>query len=166
MDPAAGWTCSLYKHMQSLVVYDSLFGNTERVAQLVAKALDAYGPARSAHVTEIALPQLRDVDLLVFGCPNQPLNGASAIRLFIERAPREALRGPKVACFDTRSHLPRWLRRFAAPQLVRVLTKLGVEPLAPPEGFFVEQREGPLEAGEAERAIEWARMLAESALSG
>ncbi len=149
--------------MHSLVIYDSLFGNTERVAQVIAKALDAYGPARAAHVTEIAVTQLRDVDLLVFGCPNQPLNGTSPIKQFIERLPRETLRGPKVACFDTRNHVPRWLGRFAAPQLLKLLKKLGVEPLVPPEGFFVKEREGPLEAGEAERAAEWARTLADRA---
>lgn len=149
--------------MRSLVVYDSQFGNTEHVAQLVAKALDGFGPARAAHVHETAVTQLRDVDLLVFGCPNQPLSAASAIRVFIAKLPREVLRGPKVACFDTRSRMPWWIGRFAAPQLVKYLRKLGVEPLAPPEGFIVKQREGPLQEGEAERAAGWGRMLAERA---
>jgi flavodoxin len=149
--------------MHSLIVYDSQFGNTEHIAHLLAKMLDVYGPARAAHVNETAVTHLRDVDLLVFGCPNQPLNASSAIRLFIERLPPEVLRVPKVACFDTRSHLPPWLGRFAAPQLVKQLKKLGIEPLAAPEGFFLKEREGPLEAGEAERAAEWGKMLAERA---
>jgi flavodoxin len=152
--------------MHSLVVYDSQFGNTERVAQLVAKALDGFGPARAAHVHETAVTQLRDVDLLVFGCPNQPLSSTSAIRVFIAKLPPEVLRGPKAACFDTRNRVPRWMGRFAAPQLVKQLKKLGVETIAPPEGFFVKEREGPLQEGEAERAVAWGRILAERAGAG
>jgi len=40
---------------------------------------------------------------------------------------------------------------------------MGVEPLVPPESFFVKamKKEGPLIAGEMERAATWARMLGE-----
>lgn len=150
--------------MHSVVVYDSQFGNTERVAQIVARALDEFGPARAAHVNETAVTQLRDVDLLVFGGPTQGLNGSTAMRAFIEKLPAEALRGAKIACFDTRLRLPRWLGGFAGPQLERRLRKLGVTLLAPPVGFYVVVREGPLDAGEAERAAAWARRLGQIAV--
>lgn len=151
--------------MHSVVVYDSQFGNTERVAQVVAKALGDFGPARAAHVNETAVTQLRDVDLLVFGCPTQGFNASTAMRAFIEKLPPEVLRGPRVACFDTRMHVPRWMGRFAAPQLEKRLRKMGVSLCAPPAGFFVVDREGPLQEGEAERAAGWARGVGEMATS-
>lgn len=151
--------------MRSLVVYDSQFGNTERVAQVIAKVLDEFGPARAAHVHETASTQLRDVELLLLGCPTQAWNATSAMRTFIERLPIEVLRAPKVVCFDTRMHVPRWMARFAGPQLAKQLKKLGVMPVASTEGFFVKEREGPLEDGEVQRAAAWARQVAEQVLS-
>ncbi len=147
--------------LHSVVVFDSQFGNTERVAQVIAKALGEFGPARAAHVNETAVVMLRDVDLLVFGCPTQGFNTSEAMTAFVQKLPRELLRGARIACFDTRLHAPRWLGRFAAPQLERRLRHLGVPLVAPPAGFFVVDREGPLQAGEVERAAAWARGLGE-----
>ena len=47
------------------------------------------------------------------------------------------------------------------PDMARQLRTMGVEPLVPPESFFVKamKKEGPLLAGEVERAASWARML-------
>ena len=112
---------------------------------------------------ETAVAQLRDVDLLVLGCPTQGWNVTSDMGVFMERLPREVLQGSKVTCFDTRMHLPRWMGRFAAPQLEKRLRKLGVQPFAPGMGFFVVEREGPLQSGEAERAAAWARSVGQSA---
>jgi hypothetical protein len=58
-------------------------------------------------------------------------------------------------------HMPRWMSRFAAPQMAKKLRVRGAELLMPPEGFFVVDREGPLEEGEAERAAKWAASLRE-----
>jgi len=45
--------------------------------------------------------------------------------------------------------------------MARQLRSLGVEPLVPPESFFVKavKKEGPLLAGEVERAATWALTL-------
>jgi flavodoxin len=149
--------------MRSVVVYDSQFGNTEAVAQVIARALDAYGPARAAHVHETAITQLRDVDLLVLGCPTLSWSATASMRIFIEHLPLEVLRNHRIACFDTRLHVPRWIGRFAAPQMASRLRKRHIEPIAPPEGFFVKGREGPLQEGELERAALWAKRVAEAA---
>jgi hypothetical protein len=55
---------------------------------------------------------------------------------------------------------PEWLARFTAPpKLARKLHKLGGKRLAPPETFFVKDRQGPLYEGEIERAQGWAHLL-------
>ncbi len=149
--------------MHSVVVYDSQFGNTEQIALVIARTLSAFGPARAAHVHETAMTQLRDVDLLVLGCPAQAWHADSAMRLFVLRLPLDVLRGPKVVCFDTRTHQPGWLRRFAAPQLEKTLRQRGITPFAAAAGFYVRHRSGPLEAGTVERAAEWARSMGQQA---
>jgi len=51
----------------------------------------------------------------------------------------------------------------AAPYMARQLTTIGIEPIVPPESFFVKawQKMGPLDAGEVERAGAWAQQLYE-----
>lgn len=145
--------------MRSLIVYDSQFGNTEQLAHLVARALIEFGPARAAHIHETALAQLRDIDLLIFGCPTQGWNPTVDMRTFIERLPVDLLRTPHTACFDTRLRAPRWVRWHAAPKLFQLLRKRGAEPFAPAISFFVKERAGPLADGEVERAAAWGREL-------
>ena len=149
--------------MNTLVIYDSLYGNTEQLAVSMARVLTARGPSRSAHVNETPFTQLRDVDLLIFGCPTQQWNLTADMKIWLERAPLDALRNPQVACFDTRFRIPLWIGRHAAPLLARALRRRGVTLLHPPEGFYVRERDRRLETGEVERAMAWADALGDLA---
>ncbi len=81
---------------------------------------------------------------------------------FLGTVPFQRLRGLAVACFDTRFRGGLW-KSSAAPRMVRQLRTMGVEPIVPPESFFVKamKKEGPLLDGEVERAASWAVMLRE-----
>ena len=48
---------------------------------------------------------------------------------------------------------------YAAERIARELTKKGGRLVAEPEGFIVEQKEGPLKQGELERADHWAKAM-------
>ena len=75
----------------------------------------------------------------------------------------------KVAAFDTRiaaSNIqPAFVRfivnmgGYAAKPIADSLKQSGGELIMPPEGFFVEGKEGPLKAGELERAADWAKHI-------
>ena len=45
---------------------------------------------------------------------------------------------------------------YAAPRIAAALVSKGASLAAPPEGFIVEDKDGPLKAGELERAARWA----------
>jgi Flavodoxin domain len=167
--------------MRSLVVYESSFGNTRRVAEEIAGGLAAEGDVDVFSVDD-AVPALEDVDLLVLGGPThvhglssrrsregaltQGARGEPGIgaRGFIERLPNGA-RGPRVAAFDTRAHKPVLLVGSAARGIARRLREHGYMLAADPESFFVEGTPGPLEEGELERAKEWGRTLANEVMS-
>lgn len=166
--------------MKTVVVYDSLFGNTERVAQAIADALRAFGqveairvePAqadelkrqellRQNHATDVRLEpahqvSLEGVDLLIVGCPTQAFRATPTMQSFLENVSRASLSGMAVACFDTRVRGP---FGSAAKTMAKKLQKLGVSLLLPPESFFVEGTKGPMRSGEVERAASWAKML-------
>jgi flavodoxin I len=46
---------------------------------------------------------------------------------------------------------------YAAPKIAKSLIAKGGRQVAPPEGFIVLDKEGPLRDGELERAAAWAR---------
>jgi flavodoxin len=146
--------------MNTVVVYDSLYGNTERIAQTIVGTLRAFGQAQAVHVDPEHPVSFQGVDLLIVGSPTQGFRPTPAMQSFLGDVSSRRLRGLAVACFDTRFRGPLW-KSSAAPRMARQLHSMGVEPIVPPESFFVTtmKKEGPLLAGEIERAATWARML-------
>lgn len=148
-----------------LVVYDSIFGNTERVARAVAEVLEA--PVKRASRLDPA--DLADLELLVVGSPTRAFNPTSDAKSLFGRLPAGALEGVRAAAFDTRLDTERvqsgafnlFSRMFgyAAAKLVKRLRRRGAEIIAEPTWFFVQDSEGPLVAGELERARGWAASL-------
>ncbi|SRR6266487_1048234 len=143
--------------MNTVVVYDSQYGNTERIAQTIADTLHAFGQVQAVRVDPAHPVSFQGVDLLIMGCPTQGFRPTLAMQSFLGTVPFQSLSGLTVACFDTRFRGVLW-KSSAAPRMARQLRTMGVEPLVPPESFFVRamKKEGPLLAGEMERAASWA----------
>ncbi len=143
--------------MNTLVVYDSQYGNTERIAQAIANTLRAFGQAQAIRVDPAHPVELQGVDLLILGCPTQGFQPTPAMQSLLEKLSSQSISGLAVACFDTRFRGWLW-KSSAAPRMDRRLHTMGVEPIVPPESFFVKamKKEGPLLAGEGERAASWA----------
>ena len=146
--------------MNTVVVYDSQYGNTERIAQAIADTLRAFGQAQAVRVDPAHPVSFQGVDLLILGSPTQGFRPTLAMQFLLGNVSSQALRGLAVACFDTRFRGRLW-KSSTAPRMARQLRTMGVEPIIPPESFFVKamKKEGPLLAGEVERAATWARML-------
>jgi flavodoxin len=145
--------------MNALVVYDSQYGNTERIAHAIADAFGESGEVRVVLVSSVHPAELQGVDLLVVGCPTQGWRPTPAVRSFLEGIHSDELSGLAVACFDTRFRMPRWMTGSAAGVMEEKLRDEGVPLLVPPESFFVKGRRGPLRSGALDRASTWARML-------
>ena len=137
------------------VIYDSKFGNTERIAHAIA---EAFGP--ETHISMVGEASQIDpgVSLLVVGGPTQTHGTSPAMAEFLGRLP--SLDGVVVAAFDTRLTWPRLLSGAASDGIAKALTKHGGHLVAPPESFLVSGGEGPLVDGELDRALAWAKGLA------
>jgi flavodoxin I len=154
--------------MKALIVYDSFFGNTEKIAQAIGAALGAPPDVEVRRVSEVRMEQLTGLQWLIVGSPTRGFRASPLTQTFLTNIPAGALRGAKVAAFDTRSPMakfPGFLRPiarragYAAEKIVAGLAKKGGDLAAPSEGFFVQDTKGPLVEGELERAAEWARRL-------
>jgi flavodoxin I len=145
--------------MNALVLYDSKFGNTERIAETIALALQEAVPTRLASVGEIedCVAALADVDLLVVGGPTQRHGISPDLKAMVGCLDAGSLDGKRAATFDTRMGGPRVVTGSAALRLSRLLRRRGAWLVVPPASFVVEGTEGPLERGEREHAVTWAR---------
>src|SRR5829696_4791139 len=88
--------------MIALVLYDSQYGDTERIAQAIADTLGEFGEARAVRLDPRQSVELQGLDVFIVGCPTQGWRPTSAIQSFLEEASSEELRNLAVACFDTR----------------------------------------------------------------
>jgi flavodoxin len=143
--------------MRSLVIYESEYGNTEKIARAIAEALGKHGEARVTPVSAItSLSAQERPDVLAVGAPTQRHGLPPTVKELLEKSPEGALAGVRALAFDTRYERARWITGSAAKEIAKRLHHLGCKVLADPESFFVEGSEGPLEPGEEDRARAWA----------
>lgn len=147
--------------MNTLIIYDSEYGNTEHVALEVADTLQKHGPVQLIQMPGKGSIEFEGAELLVFGCPTQRHGFTPAMRALLEGLSRGSLQGMKAAVFDTRYRMSRILSGSAAQLISKRIEKAGAALILPPESFFVSEREGPLEEGELERAASWAERVFE-----
>ena len=132
--------------MKALVIYDSKYGNTEKIARSIGDAINT----QLLQVGDVNPADLKGYDLLIVGSPTHGGFPTEAINNLV-KAPL-ALEGIKVAAFDTRTK--RTIFGYAAPKIAENLEKNGRKLAAPPEGFIVLGMEGPLMEGELARAAD------------
>lgn len=148
------------------VVYDSVFGNTEKIAQAIGDAFDSEA-VEVLPVSEMAREKLGNLDVLIVGSPTRKFRPTPAVVKFLKGIPNHSLDGVKVAGFDTRIPeediaksrvLPFFVKVFgyAAEPISNMLIKKGGRAALPPEGFYVGGIDGPLVEGELDRASLWA----------
>lgn len=146
--------------MNSLVVVESKFGNTQRVAEAIAKGLGLHGLARILGMDDPYALTLDAVDLLVIGGPTQAHGMSPAMRAYLSASIPKVPAGTHVAVFDTRLKGPGFLWGSAAKAIAVAFRQAGFVLVTPPESFLVEgMKEPQLVDGEETRAEEWATTL-------
>jgi flavodoxin I len=155
--------------MRTLIVYDSDYGNTATVARAVGEALG--NDTRLVRAEEADAAELTSLELLIVGSPTQGGRPTAEIKQFLNKIPANTLKDVDVAAFDTRFaekdhgfglQLLMKAIGFAAGRIAHDLQSKGGHLAAPPEGFFVKDKEGPLGEGELERAGRWAEAIRRS----
>jgi hypothetical protein len=163
--------------MRALVVYESMFGNTEQVARAIGTGLSEHLDVTVVEVTEAHAVVTDLVDLIVVGGPTHAFSMTRAgtredaqkqgapqgskeigLREWLAQLPA----GPHselVATFDTRVEKVRRLPGSAAKGAAKAVRRIGYARAAHPESFYVEGTDGPLVAGELDRAQAWGKRL-------
>jgi flavodoxin len=160
--------------MKTLVIYDTFFSNTEKIAQAIGKGLGTEKEVSVVKVDAVKPEMLDGLDFLIVGSPTRAFSPTPASKTFIRKLSTNQLSGVKVTAFDTRLPInektPGILRflagifGYADKPLLDELKKKGGIQVVPTEGFMVTDSEGPLAEGELERAAAWGKEIREAAL--
>jgi hypothetical protein len=170
---------------RALIVYESMYGNTEKIARAIRDGLRVTMPAEvvPAYLAPTVMPA--DVQLLVVGGPTHAFSMSRVstrqearkqhdVMMPIEIGIREWLgmlvqdttasvgpHGPRVdvATFDTRIAKVRRLPGSAARSAAKVLRHGGFRLLANSASFFVNESTGPIRDTEVELARRWGMEL-------
>jgi flavodoxin len=165
---------------RALVVFESMFGNTQRIAEAVKQGLSSHLPADLLEVGTAPHALGEGVELLVVGGPTHAFGmsrpgtredatqqaGGHVVSAGIglrewfsrlERTPGKVT----VAAFDTRIAKPR-IPGSAARAAEKRLRKLGFRVAVASESFYVTGTAGPLVEGEEERARAWGEKLGDA----
>jgi len=87
--------------MKVLVIYDTLFGNTEQIARTIGSALSSLKEVEVVRVSKVKPKQLTGLKLLIVGSPTHGGRPTPAIQNFLKHIPGSAIRGINVSAFDT-----------------------------------------------------------------
>lgn len=145
--------------MKALIVYDSVHGNTEKIARSISGAIT--GEVKVLRTGEVNPSDLESIDLLIVGSPTYGGRPTPAMQDFLNKVIVErSLRDVDVVAFDTRL-TAKWVKifGFASGKIAGSLEAKGGTLVLSPEGFFVTRSEGPLKEGELERAASWAKKI-------
>ena len=169
------------KTVRALIVYESMFGNTERIARAIADGLKESAPTEIVAVYKAPAVLPDDVRLLVVGGPTHAFSMSrestrqdawkqGEVVMPTEVGIREwlsALTGPAkgrqiaAATFDTRITKVRRLPGSAARSAAKLLRRMGYR-VGMSENFFVDDTTGPIREGELEHARQWGAELGRS----
>ena len=176
--------------MEVLVVYESMFGNTRKVAEAIASGVMEAAPTatvRLANTGDVAASDISAVSLVVAGGPTHMLGMSrpTSRRQGIDKNHKNAV--PVAAGWSVEAPGVReWIDSLrangavpvgclaaafdtrlniplsgsAARHIRRGLRRIGFYVASKPHSFMVEGSYGPLCAGEVERAKSWGRFLA------
>lgn len=165
--------------MKTVVVYESMFGNTKTVAEEIAAGLGESGEVEIGSVDEVAAEGVRDAALIVVGGPTQSrglarpetrrslaaaarpkygpvLPGRASLGGWLDQVPSAVA---TAAAFDTRLGQPLLITGSAAKLVANRLQSKGYS-IVGVQSFIVRGTGGPLADGERERARAWGRELA------
>jgi flavorubredoxin len=149
--------------MKVVLVYDSKYGNTERIAQAIAKGLAEAGltEVRVLWAVKACEDDFHDADLWIIGSPTRWGGPTFKIRTLLSNAIKYEGKGRRAAVFDTRFDK---VHSGSSERLKAVLEKGGLTLVTDPESFLVTGTSGPLKEGEESRAELYGKLIGARAI--
>jgi menaquinone-dependent protoporphyrinogen IX oxidase len=153
--------------LKGIVVYDTSYGNTKKIAETIAETLREFGiEVDLFHLKDVKKLSAKDYGFLVLGSPTRFGTMSFALRGFLGKVKSEEWVNKPFAAFDTenpeniekaRADKKEW---SAAEKISEKLRNRKMNQLLPVLKAAVLGTKGPLIEGEIERTKEYAKTLA------
>jgi menaquinone-dependent protoporphyrinogen IX oxidase len=149
--------------MKGIVIYDTSYGNTKKVAETIADTLKESGiEVDLFHVKDVKKLSGNDYGFLVVGSPTKFGTMSFAVRFFLGRIKSDEWLNKPFAAFDTENpeNLKQKKEYSAAATIAEKLKEKKMNQLLPVLKALVLGQKGPLQEGEVERTKDYAKQLA------
>ena len=153
--------------MKGIVVYDTSYGNTKKIAETLAESLKESGVEVDLfYVKDVKKLSTKDYDFLVFGSPTKFGTMSFTFKRFLGKVKSNEWADKPFAAFDTEN--PENIEKSrlenkewsAAEKIALKLKEKQMTQAMPVLKALVIGQKGPLVEGEVERTKEYARELA------
>ena len=132
--------------MKALIIYDTNFGNTQKIANSLAAGMNEAGyEVDVVYVEDIQLEKITEYNLLAIGGPTHGFGISKPIRKLIKRFSQVDLRDKNAFAFDTKSKGRIW--GSAAKGIEKKLKNMGMSIIKPSASGIVLGLKGPLQEG-------------------
>ncbi|MDA4115113.1 MAG: flavodoxin family protein [Thaumarchaeota archaeon] len=122
--------------MRALVIFDSRYGNTEKIARSLGAGISEAGvETECINARDAKVDSLKDLDLVCIGAPTEAFSASKPIKDFIAKLDGADLAGKWGFAFDTK--LDWRISGSAAKFIEKELKRLGLRILAPRESAIV-----------------------------
>jgi menaquinone-dependent protoporphyrinogen IX oxidase len=153
--------------MKGIVVYDTTYGNTKKIAETIAETLKESGlEVDLFYVKNVKKLSAKDYDFLVLGSPTKFGTMSFTLKRFLGKVKGEEWVNKPFAAFDTEN--PENIERAqaenkewsAAEKISEKLRDKKMNQLLPVLKAVVFGQKGPLKEGEIDRTKDYVRELA------
>jgi flavorubredoxin len=135
---------------KAAVIYDTKFGNTEKIARALSEGMKRGGLAVDClKINDVDLGKLGEYDMLAVGAPTHAFRISVPMKEFLRKLENVDLRGKKGFAFDTR--LKSRFAGSAANGIEKKLKELGLRIIRDYASAIVAGTEGPLEENAEKR---------------
>lgn len=147
---------------RAIVVYESIYGNTKKIAESIAEGMKQSGNIECEVMKTGEIHHTDDLaayDIIIIGCPNHNQEPARNMLKFLDRVAIVGLKGKTGAAFDTYTG---GNKGVALKKLEAVIQDKVPGLSLVVEGFsaLVDDRKGPLAKNETARALDFGSRLA------
>jgi menaquinone-dependent protoporphyrinogen IX oxidase len=148
--------------MKGIVVFDTSYGNTKKIAETIAETLKESGiEVDLFYVKDVKKLSAKDYNFLVLGSPTKFGTMSVAFRFFLGKVKSEEWMNKPFAAFDTEN--PENMEKkgwSAAEKIAERLRNKKLNQLLPVLRALVLGQKGPLKEGEIDRTKNYTKELA------
>jgi len=129
---------------KAIVIYDSKFGNTEKIAKALSEGIKKEGlEVDCVRIDNVDLDKLSEYEMLAIGAPTHWFGISKPMKEFLKKLENVNLRDKKAFAFDTK--LKSRFAGSAAKGIEKQLKKLNMTIIKPYASAIVAGIKGPLE---------------------